>query len=301
MSLSDADWQLFRAFRAVVREGSLSGAARVLGLTQPTLGRQIAALEQTLGLALFTRSPQGLVPTAAATALLPHAEAMASAAEALARAASGAADETRGTVRLTASEIVSGEVLPAVLADFQDRHRGVVIELVPSNRVEDLLRRDADIAVRMRRPEQEALVARHIGSVPIRLYAHRNYVERRGMPKSAADLADHVMIGFDRDDTSVRGIDLPRFQVTRETFSFRTDNDLVQLAALRAGAGIGGCQVGIARRDPALLPVLHDLVQFELEMWLAMHEDQRLDRRVRLLFDHLANALGAYVRECAVN
>lgn len=300
MSSLDADWQLFRAFRAVVREGSLSGAARTLGLTQPTLGRQIAALEQSLGLALFTRSPQGLVPTAAATALLPHAEAMASAAEALARAAAGAADETHGTVRLTASEIVSGEVLPAVLADFQNRHRGIVIELVPSNRVEDLLHRDADIAVRMRRPEQEALVAKRIGIVPIRLYAHRSYIERRGMPATASDLRQHVMIGFDRDDSSVRGIDLPRFQVSRETFSFRADNDLVQLAALRAGVGIGGCQTGIARRDPALLPVLHDVIRFELEMWLAMHEDQRLDRRVRLLFDHLADRLGDYVKECAV-
>jgi DNA-binding transcriptional LysR family regulator len=300
MAQSDTDWQLFRAFRAVVREGSLSGAARVLGLTQPTLGRQIASLEQALGLALFTRSPQGLIPTAAAAALLPHADAMASAAAALTRAASGAMDETRGIVRLTASEIVSGEVLPTVLADFQDRHRGIVVELVPSNRIEDLLHRDADIAVRMRRPEQEALIAKHIGVVPIHLYAHRHYIDRRGMPKTAADLAHHVMIGFDRDDSSVRGIDLPRFQVTRETFSFRTDNDLVQLAALRAGVGIGGCQVGIARRDPALLPVLHDLVRFELEMWLAMHEDQRLDRRVRLLFDHLAEALGAYIRECVV-
>jgi DNA-binding transcriptional LysR family regulator len=292
--MSNEDWQLYRSFLAVVRFGSLSGAARHLGLTQPTLGRQIAELEQALALALFTRSPQGLVPTAAATALLPHAVAMEAAAQALARAASGAADETKGTIRLTASEFVSGEVLPAILAEFQDRYRGIVVELVASNRMEDLLRRDADIAVRMARPTQEALVAKRIGLVPIHLYAHRTYLARRPMPRRIEDLSAHVMIGIDRDATSVRGIDLPPFRITRETFTFRTDNDLVQLAALRAGAGIGGCQDGIARRSPDLVPVLPDMIRFELEMWLVMHEDQRMDRRVRLLYDHLAERLSEY-------
>ena len=297
--MANEDWQLYRAFLAVVRFGSLSAAARHLGLTQPTLGRQIAELEQALDLALFTRSPQGLVPTAASTALLPHAETMEAAAQALARAASGAADETKGTIRLTASEFVSGEVLPPILADFQDRHRGIVMELVATNRVEDLLRRDADIAVRMAQPTQEALVAKRIGTAPIHLYAHRNYLARRAMPKRIEDLLSHVMIGIDRDQTSVRGIDLPPFAITRETFTFRTDNDLVQLAALRAGVGIGGCQTGIARRDPNLVPILPKAIRFELEMWLVMHEDQRMDRRVRLLYDHLADALAAYIAECA--
>jgi len=293
------DWQLYRAFLAVARGGSLSEAARTLGLAQPTLGRQIAALERALGLALFTRSPRGLVPTEAATALLLQAEAMETASQALERAASGAADATSGTIRLAASEIVGAEVLPPILAEFQNQHRGIVIELVPSNRQEDLLRRDADIAVRMVRPAQEALVAKRIGAVPIRLYAHRRYVERRGLPKRVEDMARHALIGFDRDDTSVRGIGLGRLKVTRESFAFRCDNDLVQMAALRAGVGIGGCQTGIARRDPDLVPVLHDKVRFELEVWLAMHEDLRLDRRVRLLYDHLAEGLARYVGECA--
>jgi DNA-binding transcriptional LysR family regulator len=292
------DWQLYRTFLAVVRTGSLSAAARRLSLTQPTIGRQIGELEQVLGLALFTRSPHGLVPTEAARTLTPHAEAMESAAQALARAASGAADETRGTIRLTASEFMSGEVLPPILAEFQDRHRGIVIELVATNKVEDLLRRDADIAIRMARPTQEALVAKRIGAVPIHLYGHRRYFERRPPPRTIEDLLGHVMIGIDRDETSIRSLQVGNYRITRDIFSFRTDNDLVQAAAIRAGVGIGGLQAGIARRDPDLIPVLPDLIRFELEMWLAMHEDQRLDRRVRLLFDHLAEALAGYVASC---
>jgi DNA-binding transcriptional LysR family regulator len=299
MSLG-ADWQLYRSFLAVLREGSLSAAARALGLTQPTLGRQISQLEEAVGLALFTRSPSGLAATAAALALRPHAEAMASAAEALARAAAGAADESRGTIRLTASEFMSAEVLPPMLAEFQDRHRGIAIELVPTNRVEDLLRHDADLAVRMRQPAQGALVARHIGTVPIRLYAHRSYVERRGLPATLGDSERHVVIGFDRDDSSYRAVGAEGLAIDRDLFTFRTDNDLVQFAALRAGIGIHGCQVGVARRHPDLVPVLHDQVKLALDIWLATHEDLKADRRVRLLFDHLAQMLGAYVRESAL-
>ncbi|HEY1719811.1 MAG TPA: LysR family transcriptional regulator [Magnetospirillaceae bacterium] len=299
MDLAAADWQLYRSFLAVMQEGSLSGAARKLGLTQPTLGRQIAQLEQALGLPLFSRSPAGLEPTAAATTLIPHAEAMASAAQALARAASGAADETKGTIRLTASEFMSAEVLPPMLADFQDRHRGIVIELAGSNRVEDLLRRDADLAVRMKRPAQDALIAKHIGHIPIRMYAHRRYIERRGIPKTLLDLPQHTVIGFDRDDSSFRAVGASPFEISRDLFSFRTDDDVVQHAALRGGVGIGGCQVGVARRNSDLVPVLHDAIQFTLEMWLVTHEDLKADRRVRLLFDHLSESLTAYAKESA--
>jgi DNA-binding transcriptional LysR family regulator len=287
-------WELYRSFLAVKREGSLSGAARALGLTQPTIGRHIAALEAAFGLPLFTRSPQGLMPTAAVPDLMPHAEAMAAAAEAFARAASGAATEERGSVRLTASEIMGSEVLPEMLVRFRERHPQITLELVLTNRTEDLLRRDADVAVRMVRPRQKALRARRIGKMPIGLYAHRRYVETHGLPRDVAELQRHALIGFDRDTTSWRsvGADLARL---RERFAFRSDSDIAQLAALRAGLGIGGCQLAIARREPALLPVLPAIVRFDLEIWLAMHEDLSASRRVRLLFDHLAASLLEYV------
>src|SRR3984957_10712096 len=178
MTLGTPGWELYRSFLAVIRAGNLSQAARSLALTQPTVGRHIDQLEAALDQPLFTRSPQGLRPTAAALALVPHAEAMAAAAETLLRVASGAAEEESGTVRLTASDLSGGAVLPPILARFQERHPGIVIELVLSNRTEDLLRRDADVAVRMVRPVQSALIARRIGMVPIHLYAHRSYVAR---------------------------------------------------------------------------------------------------------------------------
>jgi DNA-binding transcriptional LysR family regulator len=289
------DWDLYRAFLAVLDTGSLSGAARALGLTQPTVGRQIEALEASLGAVLFTRSPGGLRATEAALALQPHAQAMASAAEALLRTASGEADQPRGVVRVTASHIVGAEILPPILTRFHEAHPEVIIELDLSDRQEDLLRREADIAVRMARPTQGALTARRVGVAPVGLFAHRRYLERHGTPERLEPgLAG---IGFDRNVqmlAALRDLQLP---LTREHFAFRSDSDLAQLAALRAGFGIGGCQYGIARRDPDLIPVLTEAFRFDLEVWVAMHEDLKSSLRMRLMFDALVDGMAEYVAE----
>jgi DNA-binding transcriptional LysR family regulator len=289
-------WDELRTFVEVSRDGSLSGAARRLGLTQPTVGRHIDALEAALGLTLFTRSPRGLTPTPAALALEPHVEAMATAAAALGRVASGEAAPDRGAVRVTASDVIGCEVLPAILATFHGAHPGIAIELALSNRTADLARRAADIAVRMVRPTQSGLVARRIGSSRIGLYAHRDYLARFSEPRSLADLARHCVIGFDRDNSSFRGAGDFARTLTRETFGFRCDNDLAQLAALRAGVGVGGCQENIARRMPELVAVLPNAFHYALEVWLVMHEDLKATRRVRRLFDHLAVGLTDYVK-----
>jgi DNA-binding transcriptional LysR family regulator len=296
MTQREPGWELFRTFLEVVRDGSLSGAARKLALTQPTVGRHIDALERSLELSLFSRSPQGLTATPAALELVSYAETMASASAALRRTASGGAKADRGTVRVTASEMIGCEVLPPILARFRDSHPGITLELALSNRNEDLLRRDADIAVRMVRPRQKSLVARRIGKSVIGFYAHRNYAQRYGLPKEIAELGKHCLIGFDRDGLALRSLGrLPR-AVTRDSFGFRCDSDLAQFAALRAGVGIGGCQQNIARRFEELVPVLAKAIRFELEVWLAMHEDMKSTGRVRLLFDHLAAGLSAFVR-----
>lgn len=289
------DWALYRAFLAVVEAGSLSGAARGLGLTQPTVGRQIEALEQALGgPALFTRSPSGLRPTEAALALRPHAEAMAAAAEALLRTASGAADQARGVVRVTTSQVMGAEVLPKILARFHEDHPAIAIELVLSDRQEDLLRRDADIAVRMARPTQAALTARRIGAVPVGLFAHRRYIERHGEP-AALDQAGLSAIGFDRNLEMLSALRALDIRLDREMFALRSNSDLAQMAALRAGFGVGACQYGIARRDPNLVPVLVDSFRFDLECWVAMHEDLKGSLRMRLMFDALVEELKDYV------
>ncbi len=197
-------WETYRSFLAVMNEGSLSGAARKLALTQPTIGRHIDALEADLGLALFTRSQSGLLATQAARELLPHATAMASAADALVRASSGAGAEERGTVRLTASVMIGGEVLPPILTAFREKHPSVAIELVLSDVTADLARRDADIAVRMVRPKQDALVAKKIGRIGLGLHAHRRYLAAHGVPQTLDDLVHHSVIGFDKETAVVQ-------------------------------------------------------------------------------------------------
>jgi DNA-binding transcriptional LysR family regulator len=295
--MTEPDWSQYRAFLAILREGSLSGAARDLGLAQPTLGRQIAELERALGAALFIRSPRGLTPTDVARDIAPYAEAMASAAGAMRRAATGGASAAAGVVRITASDMIGAEVLPGLLAAFHRAHRDVAIELVLSNRVEDLLRGDADIAVRMVRPSQQALVVRHIGTVGLGLYAHRRYLEAVAPPANLAALIEnHALIGFDQETPYLRSL-LTRFPLTRDRFALRIDNDLGSLAAVRAGFGVGFVQHGIARRDPDLIPIFPSEIGFSLEIWLALHEDLRASRRLRLMMDHLAAGLTDYVAQ----
>jgi len=297
MADPDPSWELYRSFLAVLDAGSLSGAARRLRLAQPTLGRHIRALEQTLGTALFTRSPAGLEATDTARALAPDARAMASAAAALVRTASGPAGEATGTVRLTAAEIVGVEVLPPMLTAFRARHPGVAIELALSNEQQDLLRRDADIAVRMARPTQGALLARRIGQLRLRLYAHESYLAAHGTPGSLADLGRHTVIGYDKVQPPARVGKALGIGLSRDLFALRTDNELAQLAHLRAGFGILPCQPVIAARSEGLVPLLADRFAFDIEVWVVMHEDLAISRRMRLLFDHLVDGLAAYVAQ----
>jgi DNA-binding transcriptional LysR family regulator len=289
-------WELYRSFLATLRTGSLSGAARTLGLTQPTIGRHIGELEARLGTALFTRSQQGLAPTETALELTPYAEAMASAADALVRAASGGSHEARGTVRMSASEVVGAEVLPPILAELREQYPQLTVELVLSNRAEDLLRRDVDIAVRMVQPTQTALTARRIGHVALGLHAHRRYLDANGRPESLDDLGRYAVIGFDRETVGVRALRAKGLTLTRDMFALRTDNDLAQLAAIRAGCGIGVCQVPIGRRDPDLVHLLPRQFVFNLDIWVVMHENLRTSRRLRVTFDHLVAGLSAYLR-----
>ncbi|HET7267895.1 MAG TPA: LysR family transcriptional regulator [Oleiagrimonas sp.] len=288
-------WDLYRSFLAVMREGSLSAAARAQGMTQPSLGRHVRDLEAALGVALFTRSPHGLIPTDKAHELLPHAQAMAAATASLRRVAATDGEAVRGVVRITASEIMGAEVLPAMLAAFREAHPAVVIELSLSDQAEDLLRRDADLAVRTFRPDQKALVTRKAGQVVLGTYAHRDYVQRHSQPSTVAELADHVMIGFDHEPAYVRRMRPPGFPYARELFSLRTDSDLAALAALRAGYGIGMCQVPLAARDANLVRLLPAQVAIGMDVWLVMHEDLRRSPVVRALFDHLVTAFGGYV------
>jgi DNA-binding transcriptional LysR family regulator len=296
MIVSEPDWSLYRTFLAVLTEGSLSGAARSLGLAQPTVGRHIDALEQAIGQQLFLRSQHGLAATDAASELRPYAEALSATAASLLRAASGRGAEIRGTVRVTASEVVGVEILPAILTALREAHPDLAIELALSNAVEDLLRREADIAIRMVAPAQEALLARHVGGIGLGLHAHRRYLARCGTPRRLQDLAGHTLIGFDRETAAIRALQKRVGGFQRGLFALRADSDLAQLAAIRVGFGIGICQIRLAAREPDLVRVLPEAFDLTLETWVAMHEDLRTSRRCRVVFDALANGLSDYIR-----
>jgi len=290
--VKEPSWELYRSFLGVFRERSLSGAARVLGVTQPTIGRHVTELEAELGASLFTRSPSGLRPTAVAVSLVPHVEAMSTAASVLRRAASGEALEERGAVRVTASEMIAVEVLPTALASFREAHARIDIELVISNRTADLLRREADVAVRMVKPTQATLLTRKLGAVHLRLHAAPRYLQTHGAPRTVDELRSHTLVGFDVEP-SLRTLPKLPFPIARDLFAFRCDSDLGQYAALKAGYGIGFCQVGIARRD-GLVSILHG-IGFDLGVWIVMHKDARSSRRVRLLVEHISAHLKAYI------
>jgi DNA-binding transcriptional LysR family regulator len=294
MSNKDLDWQLCRSFLAVLQEGNLSRAARALRLSQPTLGRHIDEIERVVQAPLFRRSPQGMLPTDAAFMLRPHAEAMAAAAQAFVRAASGEGDGARGTVRITAPELLGVEILPPILTALREKYPNIVVELSITHRNEDLVRREADIAVRMRHPTQAALVARRVGETGFALYAHRSYVERHGLPKTFAELKTHVLVGFDKENLAVQAHHEMGSTVTREWFSFRSDSAAAQLSAMRAGYGIGGCMVQIARREVDLIPVLPDAFLIKRSVYVVMHESERKTKRLRSTFDYLATALSAF-------
>lgn len=293
----EPNWEWYRTFLSVSETGSLSAAGRALGLTQPTVGRHIDSLETALGLKLFTRSFDGYAPTEAAAELLPYASSVAATAAALRRVASSIGDGVRGTVRVTASDVIGVEVLPPVLSALRAAHPELVIELVLSNAVDDLLRREADIAVRMVQPTQDALVARRVGAIDIGLFAHQRYLDAHGVPQSVDGLHGHALIGYDHHSAVVRKwlAHFPAF--ARDQLALRCDSDLAQLGAIRAGLGIGWCQAGLAARDPQIVRVLPQECSLPLETWIAMHEDLRASPRCAVTFTALVAGLEKYIKQ----
>jgi len=288
------DWSLIRSFLAALDQGSLLGAARQLKTSQPTLGRHIAELESQWGVVLFERTGRGLVPTATALKLAESARAMEAGALQLGRTAAGTQAQTTGTVRITASVPVAVQLLPPILARMRLALPDIQVELVSSNQVSNLLRREADIAVRMVRPEQGTLVAKKIGNVGVGAYAHRSYLARKSPIRLPTDLLQHELIGNDADPSILRGFQALGYPVTKEAFVLRTDDFIAQWQAVRAGLGIGFVADYLAATDPDVRPVLAGALAIpDLPMWLAVHREIRTNRRIRAVYDFLAEALPA--------
>ena len=286
------DWTLLQSFLAVAETGSYSAAARASDRSQPTIGRHIEQLQTQLGATLFQRSTTGYTLTQTGTALMDHARAMQQAAANISLITEGRAEDLRGTVRVTASEIVATYVLPSIFAELLSQEPELQIELVASNTSENLSLREADIAVRMVQPDQQDLIARKIGDIDIGLFAAQSYLDRAGTPKKPEDIANHIVLGYDKSDLIVRGMAEFGMRATRNDFAFRIDNQVAYLEAIRAGVGIGASQ----RRQAARYKLVEVLTQLELPsipVWLAAHAELRTSARVRRVFDFLADQLPA--------
>jgi len=241
---------------------------------------------------LFERTGRGLVPTATALQLATSARSMEEGANALARNLSGTQSQTAGTVRITASVPVAVFLLPPLLADMRRVLPDIQVEVVSSNLVSNLLRREADIAVRMVRPEQGTVVAKKLGNVGLGAYAHRNYLSRKSPLKTPVDLLNHELIGSDTDTSILQGFASMGYPIDRERFALRTDDFIVQWQAVRSGLGVGFIANYVARSDTDVVPVLQGKLEVPaLPMWLAVHREIRTNRRIRAVYDFLAAGL----------
>ena len=290
MSSHYPDWNQLHAFLATVETGSLSAAARELGLTQPTVGRQVAALEQDLGVLLFERVGRSLNLTAAGRQLFESARSMSEAASRLSIIASGQSQSIEGLVRITASDIVAAYTLPPILKRLHEIAPGIEVDVVATNVVRDLMRREADIAIRHVPPEQPDLIARRCRGTTAHLYAATSYLDLHGRATVGADLADAAFIGYSESliaEFHARGI-----PVTRRNFKWTTGSVVIAWEMIRQGLGIGVMFREAAEGAPGVEPVLPELPPFEVPIWLAVHRELHTSRRIRLVFDLLAEALG---------
>jgi DNA-binding transcriptional LysR family regulator len=287
------DWSLIRSFLAVAEAGSLSAAARATGISQPTLGRHIHQVEAALQVPLFTRLAQGLALTDAGQALLAPARAMRQAAADLAIAAAGRATGMTGTVRITASRVVSHAFLPPILARLRAEEPGIQIDLVPSDTSENLLLGDADLALRMYRPTQADLVAQKLADLPMGLYAARSFLDRNGRPSSTGTLMQLDFIGQDRETQIIRAMAAVGYPVNRSFFPVRTDDPLVYQDLIRAGCGFGGLLCRIGDADPRLERIDGLVTLPALPVWLVAAPALRQSPRLRRVWDALAAAFTA--------
>ncbi|MGY1882525.1 LysR family transcriptional regulator [Pseudomonas reactans] len=294
MNAPQLQWETQRAFLAVLRTGSLSGAARLLGIAQATARRRIEALEQSVGVSLFIRSPQGLLPTDMARELIGHVEAMAVAANAFNRAASADSAVAAGTVRLTCGQLLGVEVLPPLLRTLRRSHPQLAMELSVSNRLQALALQEADVAVRIRRPNESSVVTRKVGDLHVGLYATPELLAEQGVPDSIVQLKDFPLIGPDRNLAEIELLQQQGFDCASERTLIRTDDHLAQLAALRAGLGIGVCSSQLAQRY-GLVRVLPQQVGFDVDVWVAMHQDMRRVPRVAVVFEAVGSGLAEFL------
>lgn len=285
------DWNRARAFLVTAEEGSLSAAARALKMTQPTLGRQVTALEAELGVALFERGGRGLELTPSGLDLVGHVRAMGEAASRLSLTASGQSNAVEGNICITATEVTAAFALPPIVEKLRRLEPGIDVEIIASNSTSDLKRREADIAIRAFRPTQPDLIAKKVSDVQAYLYAAPGYLQRLGRPATPDDLNGADFIGFDRTDRLITALNEIGLNLTSRNFPLLTENHLVQWEFVKQGVGIGIMPEDVGEPEPRVQRALPDLEPLTGELWLVAHRELKTSRRVRMVFDFLASEL----------
>jgi len=289
--MDQVDWNQLKAFLETAETGSLSAAARKLGLTQPTLSRQVAAIERGLGVTLFERVGKAMALTPTGMDLLEHARAMGAAAEALGLAASGRSQAVGGVVSISASDGVAAWMLPPLVRQLREQEPGIAVEVISSNALSDLMRREADIAIRHVKPDQPELIARLVRETTASFYASEKWVQAHGHPRSAADAATLPFVGSDRLGRYLGYLQNHGLPLTEANFSCFADHSVAHWALVQQGMGIGAMMDDIAFDTPGIVRVLDDVPPVRFPIWLVTHRELRTARRIRVVFEALAQGL----------
>ncbi|WP_147125445.1 LysR family transcriptional regulator [Shimia ponticola] len=290
------DWNQVRAFLATAEQGSFSGAARVLKSTQPTIGRQIAALEEALGVTLVERSVRGLTLTEAGRDLLDHVRVMGEAATLISMVADGKSQDVVGEVTVTGTDLLSATILPQVLKPLRTAAPGVRVKILASSDVQNLTRREADIAIRHVRPEQPDLIARHLGDFRANLFASREYLDRAGRPTTMRAIADHDFVGNADPERLMAPFHNMGIPLRPESFVMSSENGVVAWQLVKAGFGMAMLPEALAESEPGVERVLEDFPSFEFPIWLVTHRELQTSPRIRVVFDQLARGLSDRIK-----
>ncbi|WP_299826370.1 LysR family transcriptional regulator [uncultured Roseobacter sp.] len=290
------DWNQVRAFLATTEEGSFSGAARVLKTTQPTIGRQISALEEALGVTLVERSVRGLTLTESGRDLLDHVRAMGEAATLVSMVAEGKSREVSGEVTVTGTDLLSTEILPGVLMPLREKAPGIRVRILASSDMQNLTQREADIAIRHIRPEQPDLIARHLGDFRANLYAATSYLDRVGRPRTFRDVADYDFVGHADPERLMAPLHNMGIPVRAESFVMSSTSGTVAWELVKAGYGVSMQPEVLGEVEPGMEKVLPDFPSLEFPIWLVTHRELQTSRRIRIVFDVLARGLAIAAR-----
>ncbi len=291
--MDNLDWNQLKAFLETAETGSLSAAARKLGLTQPTLSRQVAAIEQRMGVTLFERVGKAMALTPTGLDLLEHARAMGTAAEALRLAASGRSEAVGGVVSVSATYGAAAYFLAPLVRKLREAEPSIAIEVIASDAVSDLLRREADIAIRHVKPDQPELIARWIREATAHFYASEDWVRVHGHPRRAEEAAHLPFVGADRSGHFLAFLRQHGLPLSEANFSCYADHSMTQWSLVRHGMGIGAMAEEIARDTPGIVRVLDEVPPVKFPIWLVTHRELRTSRRIRVVFEALAQGLAS--------